>query len=134
MNPEYLAQHYDLKRVKTNVSYNGTKLRITDIKRKDGEMMSRKQMIKMCDGFLAELREKYPAVDGLVSVSIKYPDRWYSADVSDFKSAINYFHMSLKLISIFSVVANSTSLFIWFPSTTSLMRSASTFFLSSSSM
>jgi len=94
MNPEYLAQHYDLKRVKTNVSYNGTKLRITDIKRKDGEMMSRKQMIKMCDGFLAELREKYPAVDGLVSVSIKYPDRWYSADVSDFKSAINYFHMS----------------------------------------
>ena len=94
MNPEYLAQHYDLKRVKTNVSYNGTKLRITDIKRKDGEMMSRKQMIKMCDGFLAELREKYPTVDGLVSVSIKYPDRWYSADVSDFKSAINYFHMS----------------------------------------
>ena len=56
MNPEILAQKYDMTRIKNNSSYNGTKIRITDIKRKDGEMMSRKEMIKMCDGFLSEIR------------------------------------------------------------------------------
>ena len=93
MNPELLVQNYDMTKIKNNASYNGAKLRITDIKRKDGEMMSRKEMTKMCNGFLSELRTKYPDVDGYVSVSIKYPDRWYSGDVSDFKSPINYFHM-----------------------------------------
>ncbi len=93
MNPELLVQNYDMTKIKNNASYNGAKLRITDIKRKDGEMMSRKEMTKMCNGFLSELRTKYPDVDGYVSVSIKYPDRWYSGDVSDFNSPINYFHM-----------------------------------------
>ena len=42
----------------------------------------------MCNGFLSEIRDKYSDVDGLVSVSIKYPDRWgYSGDVSSFGSA-----------------------------------------------
>ena len=94
MNPELLAQKYDMTRIKNNATYNGTKMRITDIKRKDGEMMSRKEMIKMCDGFLSEIRAKYNDFDGYVSVSIRYPDRWYSADVSNFNSPINYFHMS----------------------------------------
>jgi hypothetical protein len=58
MNPEHLVQNYDMTKIKNNASYNGTKMRITDIKRKDGEMMTRKEMIKMCDGFLSELREK----------------------------------------------------------------------------
>ena len=43
MNPELLAQKYDMTRIKNNSSYNGTKIHITDIKRKDGEMMSRKR-------------------------------------------------------------------------------------------
>ncbi len=55
MNPEILAQKYELKKIKNNATYNGEKLRITDIKRKDGEMMSRKEMIKMCNGFLSEI-------------------------------------------------------------------------------
>ena len=58
MTLEHLAKKYDLKRLKTNASMNGVKLRITDIKRTDGEMMSRKEMITMCDGFLAELQNK----------------------------------------------------------------------------
>jgi hypothetical protein len=94
MTPEKLAQKYEITKIKNNATYNGTKLRITDIKRKDDEMMSRKEMTKMCNGFLSELRTKYPDVDGYVSVSIKYPDRWYSGDVSKINSPINYFHMS----------------------------------------
>ena len=84
MNPVYMEQNFDFKRIKTNYTYNGAKLKITDIKRKDGEMMTRKHMIKMCNTFKAELKAKYPNVDGLISVSIKYTQRWYSGDVSSF--------------------------------------------------
>ena len=94
MTLEKLAQNYDLARIKNNATYNGSKLRITDIKRKDGEMMTRKDMKTMCDGLLSEIRAKYHDVDGYVSVSIRYPDRWYSGDVSKINSPINYFHMS----------------------------------------
>ena len=45
MTLEHIAEKYDLKRLKTNASVNGVKLRITDIKRTHGEMMSRKEMI-----------------------------------------------------------------------------------------
>ena len=93
MTLEKLAQKYDMTRIKNNASYNGAKLRITDIKRTDGEMISRKEMTNMCDGFLSELRNKYKDVDGIVSVSIKYPNRWYSADVSKLHSPINYFSL-----------------------------------------
>ena len=93
MTHEFLDQHYDLSRIKINAIYNGVKMRITDVNRKDGEMMSRKEMIKMCNGFLAELQSKYKDGDGYVSVTIKYPDRWYSGDVSQLHSPINYFHM-----------------------------------------
>ena len=55
------------------------------------EKTSRKSMIKLCDTFLEELRNKYPTMDGLISVSIKYPQRWYSGDSSSFNEPINYF-------------------------------------------
>ena len=71
MNPDYFSQNYEFSTIKDNATYNGERLRIREIKRQDGEPMSRKQMIKMCNGFLADLREKYPGVDGLISVSIK---------------------------------------------------------------
>jgi len=56
MNPEYMENTFDFKRIKTNYTYNGAKLKITDIERKDGGSMSRKDMIKMCNTFLSELR------------------------------------------------------------------------------
>jgi hypothetical protein len=91
MTPEYMDEHFDFKRIKTNYTYNGAKLKITDIKRKDGEKMTRKDMVKMCNTFQEELKQKYPDVDGLISVSIKYPQRWYSGDVSSFGEPVNYF-------------------------------------------
>ena len=86
---DYFSKNFEFSAIKNNASYNGERLRIRDIKRIDGEPMSRKQMKKICDGFLADLREKYPGVDGLISVSIKYPDRWYSGDVSKFNQDIS---------------------------------------------
>ena len=56
--------------------------------------MSRDEMIEMCNEYLQQIRAKYPDVEGLVSVSIKYSNRWYSGDVSEFKYDINYFTSS----------------------------------------
>jgi hypothetical protein len=83
MDFETLVNKYDFRKIKNNHTYNGAKLQITEIKRKDGDPMTRKAMIKLCDSFLAELREKYPDVDGS-SVFQSNTPRWYSGDVSSF--------------------------------------------------
>ena len=98
MDINNLTDKYDFRKIKTGYSYNGAKLRITEITRKDGEHMTRKAMIKMCNTFLAELRQTYPDADGLVSVTIKYPQRYYSGDVSSFKDPINFFTPSDSLL------------------------------------
>ena len=85
-----MEEIYDFKRIKNAVSYNGAKLRITEISRKDDEMISRKKMIKLCNQFLEEIKAKYPDAEGLVSVTIKYPNRWYSSEVSKFNEPINF--------------------------------------------
>jgi len=53
MDSKFVAENYDMKRIKNNATYNGAKLRITDVKRTDGEMLSRKEITNICDGFLA---------------------------------------------------------------------------------
>ncbi len=88
-----LGDKFKFRTIANNTTYNGTKLRIREITRKDGEMMSRKQMKKMCNQFLSDVKEKYPAAEGLVSVTIKYDNRWYSGDVSNFHEQINYFSL-----------------------------------------
>ena len=98
MDINNLTNKYDFKKIKNGYSYNGAKLRITEIRKKDGEHMTRKAMIKMCNTFLAELRQTYPNAEGLVSVSIKYPQRWYSGDVSSFRDPINFFTPSDSLL------------------------------------
>jgi len=98
MDINNLTDKYDFNKIKNGYTYNGAKLRITEIRRKDGEHMTRKAMIKMCNTFLAELRQTYPDADGLVSVSIKYPQRWYSGDVSSFRDPINFFTPSDSLL------------------------------------
>jgi hypothetical protein len=88
-----IGKTFKFKTIANNTTYNGTKLRINEITRKDGEMMSRKLMKKLCNQFLADLKEKYTQADGLVSVTIKYGNRWYSGDVSSFNEPINYFSL-----------------------------------------
>ena len=98
MDINNLTEKYNFRKIKTGYTYNGAKIRITEITRKDGEHMTRKAMIKMCNTFLAELRQTYPDAEGLVSVSIKYPQRYYSGDVSSFRDPINFFTPSDSLL------------------------------------
>ena len=91
---------YDFKRIKTNVYYNEAKLKITEIRRKDNKMISRKKLKKLCNQFLTEVKEKYPDADGLISVSIKYSNRWYSGDVSNFHKKKIFFHLMIMKILV----------------------------------
>ena len=52
-----IGKTFKFKTIANNTTYNGTKLRINEITRKDGEMMSRKLMKKLCNQFLADLKE-----------------------------------------------------------------------------
>ena len=60
MSFESLSEKYDFRKIKTNYTYNNSKLRITEIKRQDGEHMSRKAVIKLCDSFQAEFGKNIP--------------------------------------------------------------------------
>jgi hypothetical protein len=46
MDFETLVNKYDFRKIKNGYTYNGAKLQITEIKRKDGDPMTRKAMIK----------------------------------------------------------------------------------------
>jgi hypothetical protein len=45
MDINNLTNKYDFKKIKNGYSYNGAKLRITEIRRKDGEHMTRKAKV-----------------------------------------------------------------------------------------
>jgi len=49
-------------------------------------------MITFCDEILKSYRKKY--ADGIIEISIKYPNRWYSADATYLKDDINYFTLN----------------------------------------
>ena len=85
-------QLYDIKNLKNKVYYQGNNVKIYNFERKDHELIQRKEMIKLCKALQSDLKELYE--DGLISISIKYPNRWYSSDVSKLNQSINFFTMN----------------------------------------
>ena len=82
---------YDITILKNKAEYNGQKMSIMNFKHKDKTKVKRKDMVKFCDEILKSYRKKY--ADGIIEVSIKYPNRWYSADATYLKDDINYFSL-----------------------------------------
>ena len=83
---------YDITILKNKAEYNGQKMSIMNFKHKDKTKIRRNEMIKFCDEILKSYRKKY--ADGIIEVSIKYPNRWYSADATYLKDDINYFTLN----------------------------------------
>jgi hypothetical protein len=72
---------FSISKIANRSSYEGNPLQIYEVESKRGEMISRRDMIKMInEKFLPAFRGKY--VDGLVSITIRHPSRWYSSDAS----------------------------------------------------
>ena len=82
--------NFKISKIVNRASYEGNPLQIYEVEHKDGSMISRKDMIALCnDKFLTAFRSKY--VDGLISVTIEHPNRYYSADTSYLHDNINFF-------------------------------------------
>ena len=83
---------FKIKKIKNNTFYQDQPLTILEIERKDDENITRKQLIKLCVQLKEDLKSMYH--DGLISVSIQYPNRWYSGNVSKLTDdKINFFSM-----------------------------------------
>jgi len=83
---------YDITILKNKAEYNKQKMSIMNFKRKDKKKIKRNEMISFVDEILKSYRKKHQ--DGIIEVSIKYPNRWYSADATYIKDDINYFTLN----------------------------------------
>ena len=72
--------NYKIKKIKNKTFYQGRPLTILDISRKDKKKIKRNELLKICFELRDDLRDVY--TDGLISVSILYPERWYSGSIS----------------------------------------------------
>lgn len=80
---------FQIKNIKNQILVQGQPIQILEFRLKNGKKISREKMIKICDELKDDAVEQYG--HGIISVSIRYPDRWYSGDVSDMDKDINYF-------------------------------------------
>ena len=82
-------KHYNIGIVPNKTSYDGNLSQIKEVTRNDGKKINRDEMIEISSLFKKSLTKLYK--HGIVSVSIKYPDRYYSANVSSLHDDINFF-------------------------------------------
>ena len=79
-------------KVENQTIVDGKKLEIIEFTHKDDTMISRKEMIAICNLRQKSMQAKYG--DGIISVSIEYSERWFSADTSYLHEPINYFSLN----------------------------------------
>ena len=85
-------KNLNVVKIANQTSINGKKMQILEFTHKDKSMISRKEMKKICKKYQETLKKKY--ADGIVSVSIKYNPRWFSADSSRLNDDINFMNLS----------------------------------------
>ena len=71
---------------------NGKALEILEFTHKDGTKISRKELKAICKLRQKSMQAKHG--DGIISVSIEYEQRWFSADTSRLGEDINYFSLN----------------------------------------
>jgi hypothetical protein len=87
-----LLSNFDVQVLNNNVDIEGQKLQVFNFVRKDKKKIQRKEMIQICDEMKKSFQKKHK--DGLIEISIKYPQRWYSGDCSRLFESLNVFNMN----------------------------------------
>ena len=80
-----------IRKIKNNIDYEGHKPQSFFFSKKSGEKFTRNEMKKIANNFKKEVREEHE--NGLVSLTIEYPDKNYSGQVSYLNQPINFFTM-----------------------------------------
>jgi len=83
--------NFNFSNIENKTFYDGANMIITEIERADGGLISRDDMKELCNNFSEHYGNQYG--DGLISISIEYPNRWYSSNqISHLGDDISYFH------------------------------------------
>ena len=83
--------NFNFSNIENKTFYDGANMIITEIERSNGELITRDNMKELCNNFKDHYLDQYG--DGLVSISIEYPNRWYSSNqISHLGDDISYFH------------------------------------------
>jgi hypothetical protein len=85
-------QSFNLKRVENKAYLSGQKLRMIEVTRKNGGMITRADVIRLSKKIRDDYRKTFS--DGVVIVSIRYPNRWYSGSKSTLKDDPEIFSMN----------------------------------------
>ena len=80
---------YKIERIQNKITNDPMPIEITNISRKDGKMIKRDDMIKICNKLKKGIKSIFSS--GIVIVSIKYPNRYFSGNASSLNQDINYF-------------------------------------------
>ena len=80
---------YKIERIQNKITNDQMPIEITNISRKDGKMVKRDDMIKICNKLKKGIKSIFSS--GIVIVSIKYPNRYFSGNASSLNQDINYF-------------------------------------------
>ena len=83
---------YNVRNIENRVNYGGHPMKVMSISRKDGKLIKRDELINLSRQLQESYQKRYSR--GIISVSIKYPERFYSADVTTLNEPINYFTMN----------------------------------------
>ncbi len=75
--------------IDNKITYKGKKLEIYRIARKDSKKISRHEMIEICSKVQRDMRKQHS--NGYISITIQYPDKYYTKGISNLNSDLKYF-------------------------------------------
>ena len=81
--------NYEINRIQNKMTYNNSKLQIFRIARKDSRLIKRKDLVLFCEKFKTDVKKKHK--NGLMTITIQYPDKYYSGQVKSINEPLHYF-------------------------------------------
>ncbi len=82
---------FKLTKLNNKFTYNNKNLQSIMITRKDNEPIQRGTLKAFCENMKKQFLKKYK--NGLMSITIQYPDKFYSGKVSKLNESLNFFSM-----------------------------------------
>lgn len=78
-------------KIQNKTYLNGQHMKIYEFQRNHKKRITREEMINISEKMKEDFQNKYG--HGIMSISIKYPNRWYSSNVNYLQEQIHYFTM-----------------------------------------
>lgn len=80
---------FEMKKIDNKITYQKNKLEIYQIKKKNDKPVKRGDLIKFCEKVKNDIKKKHS--NGLISITIQYPDHYYTGSIGKLNDEIHYF-------------------------------------------